>query len=118
MHAGKRHLLQIGAIVTGRLQAVQREFGGDVAGGNVAATRARAASLEQIARQKLHMRADPLRIDALQRGGHGGIEPECGGGIGRPTGIREQCGVRAQAGRQGEAGGAASKKNHVLQSPG
>ena len=69
MVSGKRgdadhgHFLEVGAVVTGGLQAVERELRGDVFGGDVAAALADAAAFEQVAREKLDVRANFFRID-------------------------------------------------------
>ena len=64
----KVDFLQIGAVIAGGLQAIQRELGGDVVCRDLAAARAGAASLEQVVGQEAHVRADALRIDPLHRG--------------------------------------------------
>ncbi len=80
VHAGEFDLLQIAAVVPRGLQAVQRKLRGDVLRRNVAAARAGAAALEQIVRQKTHMRADVLRVDAAHGGRHVGGQPQFRGG--------------------------------------
>ena len=59
------NLLKIGAIVAGRLEAIQSELGGDILRGQLSSTLARPSTLEQIVREKLDVGANLLRIDAV-----------------------------------------------------
>ena len=59
-------LLHVGALVAGGLQSVERELGGDVLGGDVAAALSGAATLEKIMREKADVGLDVLGMDCLQ----------------------------------------------------
>ena len=65
------NLLHISAVVTGRLEPVQRELRGNVFGGNVAATLPGPAALEQIVRQEAHVGTDTLSFNLLKCGDRG-----------------------------------------------
>ena len=49
------NFLQIGTVVAGRLQAIERELGSDVFGSDVTATLSGTASFKQIGRQEFHV---------------------------------------------------------------
>ena len=70
LHAGEIDALQIAAIVAGGLQTIERKLRRDVVRRDIAAARTRAPPLEQIVREELDVRADPLRADSLHGGRH------------------------------------------------
>ncbi len=81
VHAGEFDLLQVAAAVPRRFQAVEREFRGDVLCRNVAAPRTGPAALEQVIRQKAHVRTNALGIDAPHGGRHVDGKPEFRGRV-------------------------------------
>ncbi len=77
--------LEIGAVVAGGLQAIEPELGGDVFGGDVAATLSGAAAFEEVEREEADVGADVLGIDFLEGGD--GVGREMGGFDGRGLGL-------------------------------
>ena len=63
--------MQIGAIVAGRLQSIERELRRDVFGGNVASALAGAAAFEKIVGEEANVSLDVVGANALH-GGDGG----------------------------------------------
>ena len=66
--------LHIGAVFAGGLQAIERELGGNVFGGQVAATLAGAASFEKIVGKEAGLLLDVFRADVLHSVDGGGRE--------------------------------------------
>ena len=97
-HAGKSDLLQVGAVVARRLQAIQCKLRRDVIRRDVAAPRPGPASLEQIVRQEPDVRANSLGVDALERGRHAGREAQFHGRVAR--GPRARSNAHAQPQRK------------------
>ena len=90
------HALQIAAVVACGLESVERELPRDVVRRKVPAARAGAATLEQVIREKLDVRANPLGVDAADGRGDLGRErePLCRG-VGR-RGVRGVVGCRCR----------------------
>ena len=69
------HLVQVRAVVAGRLRARGFELRRDVRGGDVVAARAGLAPFERVTGEKVHVRTHRLRGDGqeeYERGDHGG----------------------------------------------
>src|SRR5690349_2844785 len=65
LDADQRDLLEVRPAIARRFQASQCKLRGDVLGGELVAARARAATFEHVARQKLHMRANAVSRNVL-----------------------------------------------------
>jgi len=68
MHRIERNVLEVGAVVARRLQAVQSKLRSNVLGGQLAAAHAGPPSLQQIERKKTHVGANLIRIDGSSGG--------------------------------------------------
>ena len=66
--ADHRNFLQIGAVVAGGLQSIERKLRRDVFGGNVASTLAGAAPFEKVVGEEANMGLDVIRTNALHSG--------------------------------------------------
>jgi hypothetical protein len=100
------HLLQVGAVVAGRLDAHQRILRGHVVGGDVVAARAGLAAFQQVVGQEAHVRLDGVgRRREAERGGLGG---------GGAAGLAWRCAANGLDGQQqGDAGeGGATGERH------
>ena len=71
MHGKERHALEVGMVIAGRLEAVERKLGRNVFGGQLIPARTRPAAFEQIERQELHVGANLFAVDG-SGGGAGG----------------------------------------------
>jgi hypothetical protein len=75
------HLLQVGAVVAGRLDVHQRVLRSHVLGGDVVAARAGLAAFQQVVGQEAHVRLDGVgRWGEAARGGRAGDGLGLGGG--------------------------------------
>ena len=92
VHRIERHLLEISAVVAGRLQAIQCELRADVLRGNVAAARAWSAALQQIVCQKPHVRSNLFWINrrSCLAGRLGNSGHSRNGGLLRNNGEKEE----------------------------
>ena len=76
LHADEVDPLEVGAVVAAGLQAVERELGGDVLRGEVAAAQAGVAAFEQIVGEEFYVGSDLFRVDGsfgLLDGGRDGL---------------------------------------------
>ncbi len=83
MHRVERNVLEVGAVVARRLQAVESKLRGNVLGCQLAAARAGAATLQQVERKKTHMGANLFRVDGSGGGASTRRQP---GNLGNLTG--------------------------------